>query len=244
MIIMSLLLFLFFAEPIEAVAFDRKFHRIEFYNNHIYCAPFTGRSIFRLTESRELKAVSFTDDVNYRIYDFHITPFAVYLNNGKSIEKFYFAQGMKENVFSSRDIASFIITSSDEVIFADREKDELVFLDFTNNVKFKEFDLQIKDLQMSDNVIYALTNNSIILFDIHGNSIEERKTPEKFSRIFVDNAAIFLFSQNKEYFYILNDDVQKIEFPDGISDICGNGKFTVILDGSGSHLYIYNRSDF
>ena len=100
----------------------------------------------------------------------------------------------------------------------------------------------IKDLQIADNVIYALTNNSIILYDEHGNLLEEKNIPETFNRIFVHGTTIFSFARDKKYFYKLNSSWRKIEFAQGISDISGNNIFIVILDGSGTNLYIYNAS--
>jgi len=230
------------AEPVDVISLEKEFNRIEVYGGTLYLAPFIGKSIFKFTELKNLTAISFTDDVNYRIYNFLITPFAIYLNNGKSIEKFYRAHGVKEIIYRSQDITTFVVTPSEEVIFTDRMKRELIFLDFTNNIKFKEFDMQIKDLQIIDNTIYALTNNSIILFDEYGNVNTTRQIPEKCDRILVDSAAIFLFSSNKEYCYELNSDVKKIEYPHNIRDMCMHDGFIVILDGSGTRLYFYNRS--
>ena len=93
---------------------------------------------------------------------------------------------------------------------------------------------------MFDNVVYILTNNNIILCDEYGNILEEKKIPEKFSSIYIDGTAIFLFSKSKKYFYKLNSHWEKIEFPHGVSDICGNDRLILILDGSGSNLYIHN----
>ena len=235
---------IFFAEPKEVISLNKEFDRIEFYDNQIYLAPFISTSIFKLTQSRDLEPISFTDEANYSIYGFHITPFAIYLNNNKAIEKFYFSSGIKENIYSSRGISSFIVTSSDEVILANQSNDELSFLDFTNQLKFKKTDLHIKDLQTSKNFIYALTNNRIIRYDEYGNVIEEKKIPEKLDRILVDGATIFLFSHNKKYFYKFNNQWQKIEFTYGISDICQNDESIIILDGNGTNLYIFDKSDF
>lgn len=241
MSIIVLFLSVVLVEPVDVISLEKEFNRIEVYDGTLYLAPFIGKSIFKFTELKNLTAISFTDDVNYRIHNFHITPFAIYLNNGKSIEKFYRAHGVKETIYSSQDIPAFIVTPSEEVIFTDRMKRELIFLDFTNNIKFKEFDIQIKDLHIIDNVIYALTNNSIVLFDEYGNAIDRRQIPEKCDRILVDSASLFLFSPNKEYCYQLNGDVQKIEYSHSVRDICVHEGLLVILDGSGTRLYFYNK---
>jgi hypothetical protein len=228
-------------EPVNIISLDREFNRIEVYDGNIYLAPFIGMSIFKYTELKNLTAISFTDDVNYRIHNFHITPFAIYLNNGKSVEKFYRTHGIKEIIYSSQDITNFVVTPSEEVICTDRMKRELVFLDFTNTVKFKEPDIQIKDLQIFDNNIYTLTHNGIIVFDEYGNAIDKKQIPEKNDRILVDSAAVFLFSPNKKYCYTLNGNVQKIEYPHTVRDMCIHNGHLVILDGNGTRLYFYNK---
>lgn len=241
---MPILLFLIFLEPIDSVFLNRELNSIEIYNHLIYCAPFTGKSIFMLDESRNLKPITFTDDPSYRIYGFAFTPFALYINNGRSIEKFYLASGVKEGIYISSDISSFIITLSEEIIFSNRQENMLIFLDFTNRVKLTIDDLNIKDLYLADDVIYILTKNSVLLCDKHGNIFEKKKIPEKLSKIFVDTAHVVLFSSDKKYFYLLNTDWEKIELSHGIRDIAGNDKFIVMLNENGTNLYIYDSSRF
>ncbi len=243
-IIMWLFIFLVFFEPGDSIFLGRELNRIEIYNNNIYCAPFIGKSIFILDESKKLTPTTFTDDENYRIYDFRITPFAIYLNNGNAIEKFYFASGKKERIYSSSYISSFVITSSEEVILSDRQRRKLIFLDFINRVKFIIDDLIIKDLYLTDDVIYILTQNSILFCDEYGNLFEEKKIPEKFGRFFVHNKKVIIFSSEKKYLYILNTDWQKIELTHGLRDIVANNDFFVMLDENGTTLYFYSISDF
>ncbi|GAH95950.1 unnamed protein product, partial [marine sediment metagenome] len=115
-----------------------------------------------------------------------------------------------ENIFSSVDISSFSVTSSEEVIFSERQKHELIFLDFTNNVKFKKVDLNINDLYSIEGIIYILTKNSLLICDEHGNLIDEKEIPEKFDRIVVDSTSVILFSPYEKYLYKLNEDWDKI----------------------------------
>lgn len=238
------LLFLISLEPIETIDLDKECNRIVMYDATVYCAPHTGMSIFELTKTKKFRAISFTDNLNYRIYDFAITPFAIYLNNGRSIDTFYFSSGTKETIYSARDISAFTLTSSLEVVCADNEAREIVFLDFTNRVKYKEPDVTIKDLQFAHGTISALTKKNIILFDEHGNTLEKIKIPERLNNIFVNSTNTFLFSPTKNYVYILKDGWKKIDFVHSITDISGNNQVIVILDGSNSRLFFYNKSDF
>ena len=82
-----------------------------------------------LDEQGTMQPITFTDNVNYRIQNIAVTPFSCYLNNGRSIEKYYFNSGIKETVFKASDITSFIITQTEEVILSERQKREVIFLD-------------------------------------------------------------------------------------------------------------------
>ncbi len=243
-LIMIPLLFLLSLEPVETIDLDKELNSIVMYNNTVYCAPRIGMSIFELTKARKLRPISFTDNLNYRIFDFSMTPFAIYLNNGRSIDKFYFASGTKETIYSARNISSFTLTSSLEIVCADDEMRELVFLDFTNRVKYKEPDVTVKDLQFVDGTICALTKKNIIRFDEHGNVLEKIVIPERLNNIFIDSTNTFLFSPEKNYVYIYKDSWEKIDFPYSITDISGNNQLIVILDGSSSRLFFYNKSNF
>jgi hypothetical protein len=135
------------------------------------------------------------------------------------------------------------VTPSEEVIFADRQKQKLFFLDFTHNIKIEKADLSIKDMHFANNRVYVLTKRKIIIYDEYGNAIESRNIPERSDRIYVDSTHIYLFSFNKDYFHELNEEWKKVDFAHGIRDICTNHEIIVILNKNGSTLYFYNRSD-
>jgi len=242
--IMSVLSFLVVLVPIDSVLLNRELHSVEIYGRHIYCAPFIGNSIFTLDESYNLIPQTFTDDQSYRIYDFHTTPFAFYINNGRSIEKFYIASGTKETIYSSSDISTFIVTPSEEVIFYERQKRMLVFLDFINQIKLTLDDVNIKDFCFVNNVLYILTKNGILFCDEHGNVFKEEKIPDRFSKIYADSTLVLLFSPDKKYIYAFNPSWKKIELSHGVRDITGNDEFIVILSENGTTLYFYNKSAF
>ncbi len=239
---MIILLFLISLEPLDTIYLDRECNSIEIHNNKIYCAPFTGKSIFVLTDSKKLKPITFTDNPNYRIFDFFVTPFAIYFNNGKSIDKFYLASGTMENIFNSQDISSFIITPSEEVILYERQKRELVFLDFTNSIRFKKPDMKVRNLHFANGLLYILTRKALFVSDEHGNTVEKKTIPEKVDRIFVDSTDVLLFPMDKKFVYLLDNICEKIEISHGVRDISGNNEFIVMLDESGSILYIYGST--
>lgn len=239
---MPLVLLLMSIEPINTIELDRTYNTIEIYEDRIYLASFTGKSVFVLDDSSKVEPIAFTDDVNYRILDFSITPFAIYLNNGTTLEKYYTASGIKEKIYAAKDISSFIITPSEEVIFSDRYKHELLFLDFSYNVRLLISDLSIKDLYFADDILYVLTKSKLYFYDEHGNVIQEVEIPDKCTNIIVKDSTIILYSIDEKYLYKRNREWTKIELTLGIRDIVLTSNSLVILDENGTTLYIYSLS--
>jgi len=195
-----------------------------------------------LSESKELKPITFTDNPNYRIYDFSITPFAIYLNNGSSIDKYYLASGITEVILRSSNISSFIITPSDELIYSEQQKRELIFLDFTNNIKFEKNEIKANHLCFANDQLYILTKKALLISDEYANILESKEITKKVNKIFADSTHVIIFSSGERLAYLLEDDWKAIELPHGIRDMSGNNRFIVMLDENGSTLYIYSSS--
>lgn len=222
----------------------RVFSRVECFNNKLFLAPRIGKSIFELVMRDSLRPIPFTDEVNYRIYDFRMTPFTIYISRGTALEKFYIASGKRETIHTSPDIVSFTLTPTDEIVLADRQLRELIFLDFTYQVKFKIENISILDVQWHDTLIYALTKNHILVYDEYGNLSERRPIPEPGNRIIVDHDQIMLFTEQDNHVHQLNGEWRSIEMPFAVSDICVKNDTFVILDGNGNNLYILSHDEF
>jgi len=210
----------------------------------LFLAPRIGKSIFELVAQDSLRPISFTDEVNYRIYDFQMTPFTIYINRGTALEKFYITSGKKETIYTSPDIVSFTLTPADEIVLADRQSRELIFLDFTYQVKFKIENISILDVQWHDTLVYALTKNHILIYDEYGNLFESRSIPEPSSRLIVDDGRIVLFTEQHNYVHQVNGEWRRTELPFTISDMCIKSGAFVILDGNGNNIYSFSRDDF
>lgn len=241
-----ILLFLLSSQPTEAeaLALGRRFNRVECYNNKLYLSPRIGKSIAQFVTGDSFDLISVTDEINYRIYDFQITPFAIYINRGTALEKFFITSGKKETIYASRDISSFSLTPGDEIVLCDRQTHELIFLDFTYEVKFKIDNISIEDVQWHDTLIYALAANRIHIYDEHGNLIENRTIPEPSNRIVVGDRDILVFAEQNNYLYRAGVEWRRIEFPFAISDICIKNNVFIILDGNRNYIHSYNRNDF
>jgi hypothetical protein len=242
--ILLLLLLSSQAAEIESWVLARRFNRIECQDDDLFLSPRIGQSIAQFVTADSLKLITVTDEINYRIYDFRIAPFAIYINRGNALDKFYTSSGQKETIYASRDISSFTLTPDDEIILSDRQTRELIFLDFTYEVKFKIENISIEDIQWHDTLIYALTSHRIHIYDEHGNLIERRAIPEPSNRMVVDDDMILIFTEQNKHLYRAGAEWRRIEFPYAISDICIKNNSVLILDGSRNYLHSYNRDDF
>jgi len=197
-----------------------------------------------LDEQGTMQPITFTDNVNYRIQNIAVTPFSCYLNNGRSIEKYYFNSGIKETVFKASDITSFIITQTEEVILSERQKREVIFLDFMYAPRFIMEEVTVKDMFYTDTIIYLLLQNRILHCDEYGNIINEIPIPLAARRIFVSGNNVILFSPGDTYVHRIGDSVQKNDILHGVSDIAEIDNHIVVLNNHGTTLFVYRKSDF
>jgi hypothetical protein len=232
------------AEPVDSMTFTRNFDRILCYRGALYAAPLIGKSIFRLYGNDSLQSITFTDEVNYQIRDFRLTPFAIYINRGSRLEKYYISSGIKEAVFTSGDISSFDLTSAEEIVFADRQRHELIFLDFTYQIKFKIENVLAEDLRWHDEFLYVLTKKEVHIYDEYGNLIKKLPTPEICNKIFVANEMILIFTEKSDYVYLADTVWLKKELPCTILDFCEDRESIIILSGNGTTVRIFERNNF
>jgi hypothetical protein len=230
--------------PSDSIALDKTFNSLECCDNQLFVAPRVGQSIYGLTKSNELNAIPVTDDVNYRIYDFEVTPFAIFINRGIAIEKYYISYGHRETIYLSRDISSFTITPSDEIILADRQNHEIIFLDFAYEEKFRIDNVKALDLQWSRDTVYALTKNNIYIYDEYGNQLEKKSIPERLDKIYACEGKVLLYSKSSNHVYRLDTEWKQTTLPFNVSDMCTKDGMLIILDGTGTTLYLYNNNDF
>lgn len=227
--------------PGDPIALETRLCRIEYLQGTVYGAPCVGTSIFQFTEPDRADPVPFTDEVAYRIFGFKPTPFALYINRGTSIEKYYPAAGVRETVWSAGEITAFDLTDAEEIVLADRQERELIFLDFTFQKKHTIPNIACTDLAWHDGRLYALTVNRLHVFDEYGNLLETMPLPERADRIRVANGEILIFAQRARHIFRGGPAWSRIELPFPILDLCPRQDGYVILDGSGTAIHFYPR---
>uniref|UniRef100_A0A7C4THQ8 WG repeat-containing protein n=1 Tax=candidate division WOR-3 bacterium TaxID=2052148 RepID=A0A7C4THQ8_UNCW3 len=238
---MPLLFVLLVIEPVKVIKLPVNCTLLATYGNETFFTPFVGKGILKMDSSGIFETLLHTENENYRIYDFAVTPFAFYLNDSKRIEKCYKKLGVKEIVYEGNNISSFIVTPQDELVVADIGNQELVFLN--GDLIIKRKNILIIDLDYSMEKIFALTPGEIMVFDKYGNILEKIKIPERFEHITVYNQNIYLSSRTVDYIYKWDFHWVKIELGKKISALIVNEKNLLIIDEYGSNLFVYNNPE-
>jgi hypothetical protein len=237
-------LFVLCITPIDSIPLTAVCHTMYVYQEDLFCAPFIGNSIFVLDEQKTMQPITFTDNVNYRIHKIVVRAFSCYLNNGRSIDKYYINSGIREAVFKASDISSFVVTQSEEVIVAERQKREVIFLDFTYSPRFIMEEVSVNDMFYTDTVIYLLLQKRILYCDEYGNVLKEVPTDIAARRIFVHGNNIMLYSPGDTQLHGIGEGAETVEVLHGVNDIVEHDGYLVILDNHGSNLFVYRKSDF
>jgi len=257
---MAVLLFVFCVDPVFVVTMPAEYGMLAVQDSLVYVAPFFGAGIYRFQpvpgqlQADDMEPFNFTRQENYRILQFEVTPFFIFINNGKTIEKYFFSTGTTETVCQGVQISSFTLTGFWDVCYADYGQAELVFLNANGRVVNRISDITVIDVKSDENVIYALTRKKIVRCDEYGNSTGEITLPESLERLYAADGWLYLFSQAKDYVYTYHDGAldrdtteelwRKIQLDRPIRDLAVIDSTLVMLDNAGTHLLFYNRSEF
>jgi hypothetical protein len=259
---MAVLLFVFCVDPAFVITMPAEYGMLAVKDSLVYVAPFYGAGIYRFqpapgqTRADDMEALSFTRQGNYRILQFEVTPFFIFINNGKTIERYFFSTGTTETVCRGEQISSFTLTGFWDICYADYGQAELVFLNANGRMVNRINDAAVIDVKSGENAIYALTRKKLIRCDEYGNSTGEITLPESLERLYATGAKLYLFSQARDYLYTCGDRAfdhdtadgscgwKKIELGRRIRDLAVIDSTIVMLDNAGTHLLFYNRSEF
>ena len=215
-----------------------------YYNNNVYCAPFASASIYRYIRRDSLLPITFTDDRNYRIVDFQVAPFTVYLYNGLTIDKYYRASGERIPVYASRDIAAFTVTPWEELIIADRKQREIIFLDGNYDVKYRVLDMSVADMCMSEETLYLLTNSALLVCDELCNTTMTVPLPAPCDRVTCIHGMPAVYLTGTRKIRTFSTTWQETILSHTIQDVTCSDSVVFILGDDGFTLYHYSVSDF
>ncbi len=253
-------MFVFCVDPAFVITMPAEYGMLAVYDSLVYVAPFFGVSIYRFqpvrgqSDAEDMEPLNFTRQENCRILQFEVTPFFIYINNGKAIKKYFFSTGTTETVCQGEQISSFTLTAFWDVCYADYGQAELVFLNANARVVNRVSDVAVIDVVSGENMVYALTRKKIIRCDGYGNSTGDIMLPESLEHLFAEDGRLYLFSQTKDYLYTYDDRAldhdttdaswKKVEIGRPIRDLAVIDSTLVMLDNAGTHLLFYNRSEF
>ncbi len=239
---MHLLIFICFFEPFKTISLPGNFTTFQLYEDAIFIAPFNGKSIIKLDSTGSFLSFPITNQENNRIYQFKITPFYFCLNTPLGLVKMHYATGVNEMLYSGN-ITAFIITNTEEVVLADRIKNEIIFLDTDNKIRLKKKNINVLDMDYFEGMIYLLSSRGILVLDEYGNTIESIKTPENINRISVAED-IYVFAPLSNIVYRWDKEWKRIELKYPVNDLKLNKNYLFTLNQYGDILYLYDRSDF
>ncbi len=234
------LLFTLCISLIDTLVLEGRYERMECSGDVIYLAPAIGTSISMWHDGAH-EAISLTDEPNYRIRSFRVTPFALYINRGTAIEKYYLASGIREIIHTGRDITAFDVTQTEDIILADRYERRLLFLDPDLRTRQTVEDIVVKDLRWHNGHLHALVRNGIETYDEHGNRMDRIALPERCDRIAPCGDKLLAFREKTTYAFEVDPERHKREYPFTIQDFCMKDDSAVVLDGAGSTLYIVDH---
>jgi len=234
-----ILLLLAVLNQVRMIPLDQKYDRIEIYDQRVYLTQRFAKSIAFYPDSGSPEKIPITDQENFRIKNFQITPFVFYLNTGTALIRFFPVSGASDTIYLSQDISSFGITRDGDAVIADRLKNALVFLDYCGLTQFTIDEVAVKDLRFKRDTLYALTDRKLLVFDKFGNPVSRVESPENLSRVFVTDSMVCLFSAGQTYFYVFDGQWSKIELPFELTDLAADAGNIIILGNHGSSLYYF-----
>jgi len=234
-----ILLLLAALNQVRTIPLDQKYDRIEIYDRRVYLTQRFAKSIAFYPDSGPLEKIPITDQENFRIKNFQITPFVFYLNTGTALIRFFPVSGTSDTIYLSQDISSFGIARDGDAVIADRLKNALVFLDNRGLTQFTVNEVAVKDLRFNRDTLYALTDRELLVFDKFGNLVRQVDLPENLDRMFVIDLMVCLFTAGQTYFYIFDGQWSKIELPFELTDLAADAGNIIILGNHGSNIYYF-----
>jgi hypothetical protein len=214
-------------------------------DDEIFCAPFTGNTVCRIRPDRTITTFTFTDDSRTRIVDLAITPFALFINNGREIIRYFRTTLEPATIVSAQDISSFALTRFEDIIYADQYSRTVHFLDYTGKEKNRLEDLLARDLTVIDTTICILTNTSVVVYDEFGNLLTANPHSGVFNRMHIQGDRTYLFSPGQQVLQMMtDDDTVSYGLPFVIQDIAGKDSLIYVLNDRGSVLYLYHHAAF
>jgi|GEM_PF-3182383 len=231
--------------PVDSLILPQSCATVVTYNNNLYVAPFTGNSFYHLSANRVMNITVFADAPRVRIIDFAVTPFAFFINTGQKIVRYYRRTMEHDEVIRATSISSFAITESEELIYADPRTRTVHFLDYTGKEKSRLEDVFVRDMAITDSLIYLLTPAHVIIYDKFGNELRKVSHAGSFSSMYIQNGRIFLFSHGQQQLHIIFDQTTiTYGLPVIIQDVAGMDTKIYVLNERGTVLYLFNSTDF
>jgi hypothetical protein len=235
--------------PQDSILLPNACTHIESYSyphaDRIYCAPFTGTTIYSIAKDGAVTAGLFTGNTRERIVAFAVTPFAFFINNGETIVRYFRSTMASLEVITATKITSFAITPSEEIIFANTLERALYLFDYTGEEKTRIEDIMVRDMVVIDTLLYVLTPSHVVLFDLFGNVLEQHSHNGSFNGLRVHDDRFFLFARGQQEIHVFSEQQEHVVvLPVIIQEIAIREPYIYVLDERGTVLYRFHSADF
>lgn len=234
-----------FVLPQDSLLLPNACATIELSNTGLYGAPFVGNVVYRIPFKGIWNTITFSDNVPVRIVGFKVTPFALFINDGTRIAR-YFLNTMDRTVITrADDVSAFAITRSEEIIYSNQRLRTVHFLDYTGQEKNRLEDLSVRDLKVVDTLIYVLTNTLVAICDEFGTMRTQHLHKGSFNGMHVQDGRVYLFARGQQQLYVITDDqITSYDLPFRFQDITGSDSLIYVLNERGTVLYRYHSTAF
>jgi hypothetical protein len=183
--------------------------------------------------------------VPIRIVDFSVTPFALFINDGMQITRYFLSTMDRAVVTRANDISTFAITRSEEIVYSNQRTRTIHFLDYTGQEKNRFEDLFVRDLAIVDSLIYILTNTGVILYNEFGTIRAKYPHKGSLNGMHVQGGRIYLFTRGRQQLFTNTDgQIASYDLPYTLQDISGSDSLIYVLNERGTVLYRYHSTDF
>ena len=235
--------------PLDSLLLPNACVHIESYSytrsSQLYCAPSIGTTIYSISEGGAVKATMFTDDERERIVAFAVTPFAFFINNGRTIIRYFRSTMVPLDVISATKITSLAITPTEEIIFANPQERAVYLIDYTGKEKFRIEDIIVRDMIVIDTLLYLLTPSHVILFDLFGNELALHPHNGSFNNLQVYDDRFFLYTRGQQELHVVSGQKEHVVvLPVTIREMAIIKPYVYVLDERGTVLYRFRDTDF
>ncbi|MEO0162571.1 MAG: hypothetical protein ABIL39_08690 [candidate division WOR-3 bacterium] len=239
---MWLYLLLVGLEPSSILPLPVKCRALDICAGELFLLQENGRTVVKVEEGRIVGEIPVSDDNTQPVRGFKLTPFVLYLILRDGLYRQFLISNLRGRVYPG-DIIAFTLTSSEELVLAERRNKAIIFLDSDFKTRLVKKNLPVLDIDYFEQKIYLLTRREVIVLDEYGNELEKFLVPARSQRI-MGREKIYLFTPGERIIFVKGKAWKTIELCHSVIDLILDDENLYALNQYGDTLYIYRKADF